>query len=240
MNKKHSYGIVGDGRMANHFCHYLSVSGVSFVRWSRKTGGNSDPSVLFQGCDFVLLLISDGAILPFVEKFPNLRKFKLIHFSGSLVLNGIPSYHPLMTFSHELYSLAEYQAIPFVSERGELSFSEIFPDLPNASFAINPEDKPLYHALCVLSGNFTVMLWQKAFSDFEQKLGLKADLLKPYMHRICKNLEKDWKNCLTGPLARGDEITIKKNLESLNGDVYQKVYQAFRDTLKLRRNGERS
>ncbi len=231
MSKKFLYGVVGDGRMANHFCHYLRLSGLPFVRWSRRADGDADPSATFRYCRAVLLLISDGAISSFVKNNPNLHKFSLIHFSGSLVIDGVPSYHPLMSFSREVYSLEEYRAIPFISERGKPTFAEIFPDLSNQSFAINPADKPLYHALCVLSGNFTVMLWQKAFSDFEGKLGLKAELLRPYMQRIFQNLDENWKNCLTGPLARRDEITMKKNLESLNGDAYQKVYQAFRETL---------
>ncbi len=217
--------------MAKHFCHYLDLCDVSYLTWSRSVDKGLSPLEKLRDCKVVLLLISDGAISPFLERYSELKNFKLIHFSGTIFLEDVPSYHPLMSFVDELYSLEEYQKIPFIYEKGESSFGEIFPELPNESFALPSADKPLYHALCVLSGNFTVMLWQKVFREFEEKFKIDAKILLPYMHRVCQNLSGDWENALSGPLARGDEQSIAKNLSSLQKDAFQDVYRAFVRTL---------
>jgi predicted short-subunit dehydrogenase-like oxidoreductase (DUF2520 family) len=91
--------------------------------------------------------------------------------------------------------------------------------------------KSLYHSLCVLSGNFTTMLWQKAFSDFDEKLELDDNLLIPYMEQTFENLRTDRTNALTGPLARKDKATVERNLQALEGDLYQNVYRSFASTV---------
>ena len=227
MSEKKVYGIVGDGRMATHFCHYLRLSGVEYISWSRKHDAGCSPFAKLKDCHVVALLIGDGAIPEFLEQHPQLRNLRLVHFSGSLVLAGVPSYHPLMSFTHELYSLDEYQKIPFIYEQGQPSFAEVFAGLSNESFALDSAKKPLYHALCVLSGNFTVLLWQKAFREFASEFGFDAKILQPYMKRVFQNLADDWQNALSGPLARGDKKTIDKNLNALRGDAFQDVYRAF-------------
>ncbi len=227
MSEKKVYGIVGDGRMANHFCHYLRLSGVSYISWSRSQDQKVDPFAKLRSCQRVLLLIGDSAIFQFLEQNPLLRSLPLAHFSGSLVLAGVPSYHPLMSFSQKLYSLEDYRKIPFVYEQDQPTFADVFPDLPNPSFALDATKKPLYHALCVLSGNFTVLLWQKVFREFTQRLGLDSKILLPYLQKVCQNLAVDWQNALSGPLGRGDKQTIAKNLEALQGDAFEDVYRSF-------------
>ncbi len=231
MNKNTPYGIVGDGRMARHFSNYLGLSGIPVKKWSRRDNGNIEPDVFLNGCRAVFLLIKDDAILPFAEKYPDLLKMNLFHFSGSLYIEEIPSIHPLMTFTDQLYPLEKYESITFVHEKGKTSFKELFPNLPNRSEALDYRDKSLYHALCVLSGNFTTMLWQKTFTDFGEKLNLDPEILRPYMEQTFENLKNDWQNALTGPLARKDSHTINRNIESLTGDDYQNVYRAFAQTV---------
>jgi predicted short-subunit dehydrogenase-like oxidoreductase (DUF2520 family) len=92
--------------------------------------------------------------------------------------------------------------------------------------------KSLYHSLCVLSGNFTTMLWQKVFQDFQDKLKLEPELLLPYMEQTFENLNLNWVDALTGPLARKDDATIEKNIHALEGDLYQNVYRSFVDTIR--------
>src|SRR5690606_25694883 len=108
-------------------------------------------------------------------------------------------------------------------------FEELLPGLKNKAYEIDPEQKGLYHALCSLAGNFTVMLWEKAFSDFERRLGLPKEVLTPFLHRTAANLANSSgeKSVLTGPLVRGDQVTIERHLGVLNGDPYREVYAAF-------------
>ena len=223
--------IIGDGRMAAHFTRYLEMSGITYKRWSRRANSKDDPVEYLKGTRAVFLLIRDDAIAGFVEEHPGLKKMNPIHFSGSLHIKDIPSIHPLMTFSKELYPLEKYNTIPFIHEKGKVSLSDILPELPNPSRAMDFGKKSLYHSLCVLSGNFTTMLWQKAFSDFQDKLDLNSELLIPYMEQTFENLKTNWADALTGPLARKDEATIVRNMNALEGDLYQNVYRSFAETV---------
>jgi len=223
------YGIVGDGRMARHMKHYLELLGAPVRQWSRKisTECGSKAEDRLGDCDVILILISDGAIDSFVENHHFLKSKKVLHFSGSLISPNCSGFHPLMTFGPELYDLTSYQNIAFICETPGPVFSDIFPILSNPNYSIHRDLKPFYHSLCVLAGNFTVMLWQKLFSELPATLEIPASAGLPYLHRVVENLKANPQAALTGPIQRGDVKTISANLKSLEGDPFQKVYQAF-------------
>lgn len=227
MNRKVPIGIVGSGRVARHFCFYLDSLGVPYINWYRRL--NHDLDVLNR-CDAILLLVSDSAIKEVSLLMP--KGPVLVHFSGSLVLDNIYGCHPLMTFSHDLYGPYEYAHIPFVVEDSVELFQQIFPFLPNKVFAIKKDQKALYHAMCVIAGNFSTIIWSKVLEKFDE-MELSSDILWPYLERVLKNCQLDIKSALTGPLVRKDQETIEKNLSSLANDPYQKVYQVMLETWEL-------
>ena len=220
-------GIVGDGRVARHFLHYLNLLGLPVRTWSRRTRAPDDPCQAVADCRTVVLLICDAAIVPFVHEWPRLRDKQLVHFSGSLVTTVAEVAHPLMAFSSGLYDLETYRTIPFVLDAGGTPFNELLPGLPNPFFTIASRDRPYYHALCVLAGNGSTVLWQKLLEAFHVRLGIPASAAHPYLARITANLVTDPARALTGPLSRGDRATILSNLRALEGDRFHDVYAAF-------------
>ncbi len=217
--------LIGNGRLAQHFKFYFSQEKIPLDHWYRKSG---DPLSKFQSSKTYLLAISDTSIRQFIETYPWLKAKQLIHFSGSLTLSNAQSFHPLSTFQREsLYDVEYYRSIPIISEISKISFSEVFPNLKNPEFKIRPEQKPLYHALCVMAGNFTTLLWSNSMSKFESELGLPREILQPFLEQTFKNISSHGHKSLTGPLVRRDFDTIDKNLKALEGDSYQKVYKAF-------------
>ncbi len=228
------YGIVGSGRVATHFAHYLNLLNLPYAQWSRRaeTASGIGLKQTLRDSDVVLLLLSDSAIEKFLEENSFLREKTLFHFSGSLSIPGVYVAHPPMTFGHPLYDLATYQSIPFLLEDSDWLFKECFPDFKNPVFLVDPRERPYIHALCVLAGNFTSILWDKYFSEMKNKFNISAESLHPYLWGIFKNLEVDHRKALTGPLSRGDEATIAKNLAALMGDPFQKVYQSFVSAVK--------
>jgi hypothetical protein len=222
------YLIIGNGRVARHFSRYLKLLNVPFQNWSRDNNTRDELVGLVKNCSRVLLLISDGAIKNFIADNQCLLSAEyLIHFSGCLTLENCFGAHPLMTFGPDLYDQKVYQSIPFILEQGGPDFSALLPGLPNKNFQIPKPMKPLYHALCVIGGNFTCLLWQKFFNELENKFNLPKEIVYPYLDRVIENLKSSSANALTGPLARGDYKTIEANLKSLSCDPYQKIYQAF-------------
>ncbi len=97
----------------------------------------------------------------------------------------------------------------------------------NPSWTIDPELKPLYHALCVLAGNFTTLLWLKAMDDFEMRLGLPREMLRPFLEQTAANTLAHGRAAMTGSLARGETGTIERDLQGLAGDPYRQVYAAI-------------
>ena len=227
MGQVPAYTIIGDGRVARHFSHYFNLQKIPFNTWARKTHTESELKSIVSSSEKILLLLKDGAIESFVHAHSFLKEKKLIHFSGSLVLEEIQGMHPLMSFSENLYSVDEYQRIPFVVEKGNSSFIEIFPGLLNPSYEIEKEKKALYHAYCVLAGNFSTLLWKSAFDSFENKLGLPRELAFPYLEQITKNLKQDSSKALTGPLMRKEHEVVQKHLELFKESSEGVIYQAF-------------
>lgn len=229
------YAILGGGRLARHMRHYLTLSGLPVSIWSRdgaadvNTHSSPNPRTRLEAtihpASHVLLLVSDGAIADLVSRYPFLHQKTLLHCSGALTIPGVVGAHPLMTFGHELYALEQYQKIPFMVDQGH-DFSTLLPGLDNPHFPVRLEDKPRYHALCVMAGNFSQILWQAASEGFAG-MGLPPDTLAPYLQQVVHNFVSNPGAALTGPLSRGDMNTIHRNLNALNGDPLQPVYQAF-------------
>lgn len=218
--------IIGAGKLAKHLNHYLRLLELTPLHWDRS----QDPHLLktkIAEATHVLLAISDSAIENFYRKnLAGLDK-TVVHFSGALNIDDVIAAHPLMTFGPELYDRDTYFGIHFVVT-GASSLIEALPGLPNEFSVLAPEHKALYHALCVMGGNFPVVLWQKMFADFD-RLGIPREAARLYHETALHNVMKNPETALTGPLARRDRATVLKNIESLENDPFQEVYFTFAD-----------
>ena len=219
-----TYGIVGAGKTAKHIKYYFQCLNILVKSWSRSD--KTLPQDALADCDTILLLIKDSEIESFIKQNPFLQRKDVIHFSGSLVIPGIQSTHPLMTFGDHLYCINSYKKMAFVCEKNKTPFKEVFPELENNYYEIDSDIKPFYHSLCVMSGNFTTILWQKFFQELA-KLKIPAEAATIYLDKIVENLKENPEQALTGPLARKDRTTISKNIESLKGDSFQQIYKSF-------------
>ena len=226
MRQVPSYLIVGRGRLATHLAHYFDLKSIPFLRWDRTNSINLDN--LVSKVDNILLAITDDALESFINEnqLVSLKK-NMIHFSGACYIQNAIGCHPLMTFSEKRYDLETYEKIPFCMDTNSVSFSELFPTLKNPSYHIQAEQKALYHALCVLSGNATVVLWQTMLKQFNDVFELPKEALQAYQQQIFTNLQADPDNALTGPWQRHDLETIDKHLSVLQGSPLQKVYESI-------------
>ena len=221
------YLIIGDGRMARHMACYFDGLGLSYQTWARRTQDTAQLPDLISKSTHILILISDGAIDAFIQRYLLNKNKTLVHFSGSLTTSLAHMAHPLMSFTPSVYTPDIYQSIWFITEQEGPAFIDLLPNLPNAHAAIPKKDKNLYHSLCVLSSNFTCLLWQKMFATLEQQWQIPKEAAQPILKQVMTNLINNPQNALTGPLVRNDQQTIARNLQALDNDPYQAVYQAF-------------
>jgi len=220
------YQIVGNGRLAKHIIHYFQLLGIKFGHWHRQSNIEFDKAAV--NVSKILLLIPDDAIEEFIQlhKSQTSNNVTWIHFSGALSLPMAESAHPLMTFTHQPYDKETYADIPFVTETGRKTFTELFPELPNNSYQVSPNFKTLYHAWCSMAGNFTTILWSEFFKRLENDFNIPREAAYPYLQQITSNITTH-ADPVTGPLSRGDHYTINKHIASLEDDEFIKIYKAF-------------
>jgi predicted short-subunit dehydrogenase-like oxidoreductase (DUF2520 family) len=203
--------IVGDGKMATHVGHYLSLLGINYSQWSRKKYSDVPLETLLNHSDLTLLLISDANLESFITLNSFLKTKPIVHFSGALSLESISSAHPLMTFSNTLYDLETYKKITFIVESNKKDNPHNYLDfLPNDFYTIPAESKTYYHMLCALSGNFTCILWEKFFNELETTFQLPKSIGELYLKQITQNILHNPNTALTGPLIRKDITTLNK------------------------------
>lgn len=214
--------IIGDGKVAKHFSFYVDVLKISFCSWNRKQS-LADLEQKQARCTHAFLLIKDSAIEEFfVEHFKG-KPITAIHFSGSLSVPGILGFHPLMTFGADIYEKDFYTQIPFITAE-----TDKIPALPNEFITIRQDQKQLYHALCVVCGNFPQLIFAMAQNQLVS-LGLPAGAIHQYTLQSLINIQKNAANQLTGPLARRDQNTIEKNLAALSKTPFLNLYKTMQE-----------
>ena len=223
-NARFNILLIGSGRMAQHLKHWNSLlqSPASLLTWNRS----EDVHLLnerLQKIDLVWLAISDSAIVEFFEQ--HLQGKKVIHFSGALHDHRIPCAHPLMSFPKSLLESSVYPNIHF-AVTGADRLQDLMPNFANTFSVLAAENKALYHALCVVAGNFPQLLWQECFPEF-QKLAIPEQAFNTYIRQITENFIQLKNNAITGPLVRRDFATIEKNKAALEDSKLQKVYSSF-------------
>jgi 2-dehydropantoate 2-reductase len=220
------YLVVGNGRLARHVTHYLGLLDIPFTQYTRHATGPF--ASYLSDCNRVLVLIRDSEIVNFIEQ--NKREASdsvlWVHCSGVLQTDLAVSAHPLASFSGVLFDEPFYRTIPFAIQKGGRSFSEILPGFPNPHFEIEAAAKEKYHAMCVLAGNFSTILWMTFEKYLRQELMVPKSFMLPYLQSTVTNLEQV-DDPLTGPLKRNDQETIRKNLSHLNDPAMKDIYQAF-------------
>ena len=204
---------------------------------------------IVSGSDALFLTCPDGA----VENVWNLiKRYSLkgkciCHCSGSLSsavfseINLCKAYgysiHPLLAISSKRDSYRNISKAYFTIEGHEkyLNFwSEFFAGLGNPVKIISAENKALYHGAAVFVSNLVCGLFEEGIS-LMRRCGFDEDearlALGPMLLNNAQSLaELGPVRALTGPVERGDALTIKKHLEALSGRE-KIIYKALSETL---------
>lgn len=132
------------------------------------------------------------------------------------------SLHPIFSFSEPVMDVKNFRGTYCAFEGSKEAFDRLLP-LLNAIegkvFAIEKKNKPIYHAASVFSSNYLVTLLAMA-KDCYSRAGLPDKLAENLtLALMSQALDKAQrlkpKQALTGPLQRGDIVTLKEHLSAL-------------------------
>ncbi|QNO13806.1 DUF2520 domain-containing protein [Alkalicella caledoniensis] len=158
----------------------------------------------------------------------------IVHMSGALKSDILSkakaqgantfSLHPMQSFADTKKSIDAIHNTFFTMEgTGDKSaILEILKKIGNKFKEIEPEHKPLYHAAACVASNYLVTL-AKVSTNMLKTIGFNEqeghDVLMPLMQGTMDNIDKlGVVDALTGPIVRGDMVTIQNHLENLNDD----------------------
>ena len=221
--------LVGNGRLAKHLKHWNQLVQLpnELLIWHRLQT-QDQLKLHLQKASVVWLAISDSAIINFYNQHLSSFNKTVVHFSGALNDERLISAHPLMTFTNELFDKSIYQKIHF-SLTGASALQKALPNFKNGFSQVQSDHKALYHALCVLTGNFPQLLWNETLKEF-RNLNIPDSAVELYIQQVCANFIQQKEKALTGPLVRKDFKTIESNLESLSTKTTLKnIYSSFNE-----------
>src|SRR5207249_2675995 len=187
----------------------------------------------------VILAVRDDAIRPLADALAQARAIHgeqvVLHLSG---VQGQEALAPLVSSRaalgslHPLQTIAEPERAP-ARLKGTWAAVEGMPRAVQAAeglaqelgmrpFRLSGKQKAIYHAGAVFASNYFVVV-EAVAQRLLRHAGLSdADAwqaLRPLVEGTFENLSRqEPKDALTGPVARGDEETIRSHLKSLTRD----------------------
>lgn len=253
-------GFIGAGRAGTSLALYLADYGFTVtgfysktydaaVRAAKEMGTNAYKKVdaLCDTAEMIVISVPDDAIHSVAASITTQVEGKyFIHISGaheSSILECIKRRGGMVASIHPAYTFpARFEkppALQFVAE-GDAAVLRLFSEKGLSVLPIAAADKPLYHAAAVFASNYVTVLEHTATKMLE-KIGFPTmtaqSLFSVLSHAaVDAAAEKGAKNALTGPMARGDEKTIRMHLAALNDMPAEKEFYKVlaREITKMR------
>lgn len=216
--------IIGRGKLAQHLIHAFRAHRMPFQHSADARNIKDDPTLLLKlTCSsHVWILTKDDAIQGIVDFIKSMKDdVKFIHSAGALHIPGTTTLHPLMTFAEGMYDPAIYWNLPWISFSNE---PEIQAPFLNQRITLSADDRTRYHAACVMISNFSNLLWTGGANLVPS---LSREHFLPILTTTLQNFVLAGKDALTGPLKRGDVITVDKHMTALAKLPEQKLYESF-------------
>ncbi len=191
--------------------------------------------------DLRVIAVSDDAIASVVEGLVCTPPIPTVHVSGSMpvsVLDALAermptgSFHPLQTLPDMDRGAARLEgawvavtaAEPFVTELERFARS-----LGCRPFRLEDSHKALYHAAAAACANYVLVALGLGESLFKAA-GVPFEASRPLVEAIVANAFSMGPNsALTGPIARGDVGTVRRQLAAVEGvdDTTASIFRAM-------------
>jgi predicted short-subunit dehydrogenase-like oxidoreductase (DUF2520 family) len=190
------------------------------------------------GSDVVFLTVPDTHIVPVFE---SVRKWLMpgtivAHCSGAFGPEvfagareqglGTLALHPVQSFSSHSQAIRSLPGSYFAvdgSASGLRFGRHLVRQLHGGWVRVSGADRTMYHAMCVFASNFISALFDGA-EELAGELGISrrraGSMLAPLARTVFENItEQGAGPSLTGPIERGDAVTVAAHLRALEGRV---------------------
>jgi predicted short-subunit dehydrogenase-like oxidoreductase (DUF2520 family) len=129
---------------------------------------------------------------------------------------SVNSFHPCFSFTENFRGDIKSAFIALEGDKqGFMRLERIARDIGGRPFILSKQDKITYHTACTLASNYLVALM--SLVDLligRMDCGYDIRLMMPLITGTLKNFEIDGaRGALTGPIFRGDRITLIKHLD---------------------------
>lgn len=223
--------VVGYGKVGSALGWHLSRLGYKVLTVRRRT---EDARYLVPDVDVIFFAVPDRQIQ---KMFLRLRRYikpgtLVVHLSGAYGVElfkgaaerGIETLalHPIKSFFSRQQAKKHLPGGYFAldgTKKGLRFGRRLVTQLKGKAVLVRSEVRPLYHAMCVFGSNFIHPLFY-AVEQIGREIGFapqKArEIIMPLTVGVIQNIKKQGAVVtLTGPVKRGDLITVKRHLKAL-------------------------
>lgn len=135
----------------------------------------------------------------------------------------VASVHPLKSFAQPAHAVATFAGTYCAAEGDAAALQMLcsaFEKIGGRIIEVNPEFKTIYHAASVIVCNYLTALLETGLRCYE-KSGLSREAalhaMEPLVRDTLDNVFRlDTVQALTGPIARGDDAVVAKQIEALS------------------------
>jgi predicted short-subunit dehydrogenase-like oxidoreductase (DUF2520 family) len=206
-------------------------------------GRDDDLRGAARGVDLLVIATPDAAIGTVARTVEPDESTVVAHLAGSLGLDVLAPHgrtaalHPLVALPNPDRGSKRLVGAWF-AVAGDPLVRTVVDALYGRAFAVADDDRASYHAAASIAGNHLVALMgqvERIADSAGVPMEAYLDLARESLENVAELGPTD---ALTGPVARGDEATVKRHLKALPVSE-RKAYRAMADAARILRDQKR-
>lgn len=232
--------VIGPGRAGTSLAGALAAAGWRVVDLRGRGDRLTDAAA---GVDLLVIATPDAAIADVAGGVEPVTSTVVAHLAGSLGLDVLAPHprraaiHPLVPLPDGAVGAARLRGASF-AVAGDAMAGEVVAALGGTAFAVADADRAAYHAAAYIASNHLVALLGQA----ERVAAAAGVPLSAYLDLVRATVDNvaalGPRHALTGPVARGDEVTIARHLAALD-PAERPAYEAMADAARRLLAGQR-
>jgi predicted short-subunit dehydrogenase-like oxidoreductase (DUF2520 family) len=224
--------IIGRGRAGGSLARALRSVG-----WDVELVGHRHARGAARGVDLLVLAVPDEAVSEAALTVESVDSTVVAHMAGSLGLDVLAghrktgSLHPLLALPNVELGAQRLTSHAWFAVAGDPLVTEAVVALGGRALTVDDDHRAAYHAAAVIASNHLVALLAQA-----ERVGAIAGVpLDAYLDLVRATVDNvaalGPRDALTGPAARGDEVTIVRHLRAMPDEEHA-LYEALSEACR--------